>query len=189
MGFFKKKKEWIDPAEYTVNSTSTTKMTSYILDKCVYDKKALAALCRLVCPSVSPIRDNLKLIIKSAVSKCDTTLRHANKFYKMALSTSDIGKFFDNISVVRKDVAEIKEIERYICYGGIINEIQILRFEERLQIEIRHLIDRSYATLAKSTKPEELAQRHLGLYKEHFQELDEKSREKLSKKYKKYMEQ
>ena len=189
MGIFKKNKEWINPAEYTVNASSTTKGASFILDECVYDKKSLAALCHLVCPSVSPSKDNLKQIISAAVSKCDTTLRHANKFYKMALSTSDISKFFDNISVVRKDITEIREIERYVSYGGIVNEMQILRFEERLQIEIRHLIDRSYATLAKSKNPEELAKKHLALYKSFFQELDVKSKEKLSKKYNKYLEQ
>ena len=189
MGLFNRKKKnvWINPSEYTVNQQSTVKLTSYILDECVYNQNSLAALCALVCPSVPPVRGNLKVIIKSVVSKCDMTLRHANKFYAMALSTSDPKEFFDDIAVVRRDLAEIKEVGKYAYYGGLLNEMESYRVEERYQIELRHMIDRAAAVVVASGSPADTAALHLAVFKAHESELDAQSQKKLSSKYKKYI--
>ena len=186
MGIFGKKQEWIDPAEYTINLLSTNKPTSYILDECVYDKTALAALCSLVCPSVPPTRANLKVIVTAAASKCGTLLKHSDKFYAAALATNDPNKFFMNMEVVRRDLSEFKEIQRYMYFGGNANSFKM---EQRFQIEVRHLVDRAYAALADAKNPAKLAEKHIAVYMERFAELDDKSKEKIAKKYKKYMEQ
>ena len=61
--------------------------------------------------------------------------------------------------------------------------------DDRFQIEVRHLVDRAYAALADAKNPAKLAEKHMTVYMERFAELDDKSKEKISKKYKKYMEQ
>ncbi len=182
MGLFRRKKnvEWINPSEYSFEN-------SHIKDECVYDDASLAALCALVCPTIPPSRQNLKLIVKSVVSLCDTTLRHANKFYAMACSTAVPKEFFDDMNVVRRDMAQIREIDKYAYYGGLLNEMESYRMEERYQIELRHMIDRAAATVSASASPDELAALHLAVFKAHASELDAQSQKKLTSKYKKYI--
>lgn len=190
MGFFhkKKKSEWIDPDEYTFNpKPNSNQIRSSIFSECVYNNAALSALCDLVCPTIPPVRKNLRYIIGAVVSKCDTTLRHANKFYAMARSTSAPKEFFDDISVVRRDMAEIRAIEKYVSYGGLLNEMESYRVEERYQIELRHMIDRAAAVVVASGSPADTAALHLAVFNAHESELDAQSQKKLASKYKKYI--
>lgn len=184
MAFFKKKK-WINPAEFSVSKPSG--QTSYIKDEYVHDSKALANLCSLVCPSVAPIRKNLKVIIVSAVQKLDTISAHADKFYRAALSSSDVETFFKNFAVVRRDYSEMQQIETYVYYGGIESNFLQYNLGQRFQIEVRHLIDRAYAAVSASGFPSKLAATHLAAFKIHASELDAQSQKKLASKYKKYM--
>lgn len=188
MGIFGNKQEWINPDEYTINEKSKTKAPSSILSECVYDKNALAALCSLVCPSVPPTRQNLKVIATSAAQMCTEVLKHGNKFYAAALSTSDPKKFFMNMEVVRRDVALVRNIQAYFSYGFYVPNT-CMYVDDRFQIEVRHLVDRAFAALAEAKNPAKLAEKHIAVYMEHFTELDDKSKEKIAKKYKKYMEQ
>ena len=182
-----KKNTWVHPSEYTINLHSTTRSPSWIKDKYVSDKRALSKLCKLACPSISPVREHLKMIIISASQKCDEISKHADKFYKKAISTSDVKEFFMNIEVVERDLSEIRAIENYIEYGGSM-PLQLKRnLIERLQIEIRHLIDRSFDDVVSSDTPDEIARRNLQAFEKYKDKMDEKSIEKLNKKYKNYI--
>lgn len=185
MGLFSRKKEWINPAEFTVQKSNGA--TSYIIDEYVQDKTALTALCALVCPSVAPVRKNLKVIITSAVQKLETISSHADKFYAAALASSDVEEFFNDIAVVRRDLSEMKQIERYVYYGGASTSHRIYDLEQRFQIEVRHLIDRAYAAVSASGSPAEMAALHLAAFKAHASELDAQTQKKLASKYKKFL--
>ena len=180
-----RKKGWINPAEYTVQKAGGA--TSYILDDYVSDTTSLSALCVLVCPSVAPVRKNLNVIIKSAVQKLDTISSHADQFYKDAITSSDVEVFFKDMAVVRRDLSEMKQIEKYVCYGGPSTDYRLYELENRFQIEVRHLIDRAAATVSVSASPDELAAFHLAVFKAHASELDAQSQKKLTSKYKKYI--
>lgn len=185
MLFFKSHSNYINPSEYTINSKDGS--TTYILDHVIQSKKLLGELCNLACPSLKPDRKNLKLIVQSAKSILDITSKHANQFYNMALETIDVKQFFDSIDVVKRDYERMISIEKYVYYGAAPTDIAIYHFNQRLQIEIRHLIDRAYKYSRTTKNPDSTAQKQYDEFHKHLSIMEQKSISKLNTKYKKYI--
>lgn len=184
------KTEIVPFSEYSLYLQSTVRPSSSIKHDVAADKKKLGELCKLVCPSVKPKRENFKAIITAATKKCDIVLRHADKFYADARSASDAELFFKNIDVVRRDLGELRAIMQYVEYGGYSlgrgNEDSFY-MPSRLQIEIRHLIDRVYDAVSAAPDPAKVASAQLAVFAAREGELDEQSQRKLVSKFKKYL--
>jgi len=184
------KTEIVPFSEYSLYMQSTARPSSSLKHDVAADKKKLGELCKLVCPSVKPKRENFKAIITAATKKCDMVLRHADKLYADARSASDVELFFKNIEVVRCDLDELRAIMQYIEYGGYAlnrGNDDSFYMPSRLQIEIRHLIDRVYDVISAAPDPAKSASVQLAVFAEHENELDEQSRKKLASKFKKYL--
>lgn len=186
MLFFKSHSNYINPSEYTINSKDGS--VTYIIDGVTKSKKELAELCNLACPSLKPERKNLKLIIKSAKSILDITSEHAKQFYNMALETADVKQFFDSIDVAKRDYERMSAIEKYVYYNSAPSNIAIYNLNRRLQVEIRHLIDRAYKYSRTAKDPDNMAQKQYNEFQKHLSLMEQKSIDKLYSKYKKYIQ-
>ncbi len=173
---------FINPSEYTINSKNGS--CTYIKDEIVKSNVLLAELCNIVCPQVSATKGNLKLIVQSAKTILDTISKHADHLYSKALKTSNVSEFFYDIEVVKADYARMSEIERYVYYGNAPSDIALYQLNERLQIEIRHLIDRAYAHSQTLKNPASAAKKQFSEFQEYISILDEQSLKKLTSKYK-----
>lgn len=191
--FFRKKKpaaappakeEWIHPQEYTIERKSGT---SFIRDEYVHDESALEQLRLLVCPSVPREDATLKILIVSAERKLTTMSKHADKFYSAAIAETDVELFFKDLSVVQRDINEAADIEKYVYYGGMNANIRQYNLIQRQQIETRHLIDRAYSFALTAPDPAAVVSDQISSFKKNSQMMDDKTKDKLLSKYKKYI--
>lgn len=185
MSFFKSlfQPNFIDPSEYTI--TSNDGSITYIKDNVVKSSTLLAELCNLVCPQVNASKGNLKVIVRSAKSILDTTSKHADSFYEKAIKTNNISEFFKKIETVKADYAKMSEIEKYVYYGYFPSNIALYQLNERLQIEIRHLIDRAYSHSQMLKNPATAAKKQYAEFQKYITVMDDQSIKKLDSKYKK----
>lgn len=183
MPFFKSifQSNFINPSEYTINSKNGSCI--YIKDEVVKSNSLLSELCNIVCPQVSATKSNLKLIVQSSKTVLDITSKHADRFYAEALKTNSISEFFKNIEIVKSDYTRMSEIEQYVYYGTAPSNIALYQLNERLQIEIRHLIDRAYAHSQKLKNPVSAGKKQFTEFQEYISVMDEKSIKKLNSKY------
>lgn len=187
MSFFKSlfQSNFINPSEYTINSNNGS--STYIKDNVVKSSTLLTELCNLVCPQVNASKENLKVIVRSAKSILDTTSKHADDFYGKAIKTNNISEFFKDIDTVKADYARMSEIEKYVYYGRSPSNIALHQLNERLQIEIRHLIDRAYTHSQTLKNTASAAKKQFAEFQEHLSVMDEQSIKKLNSKYKKFI--
>ncbi len=160
---------------------------TFIKDEFLNSPMALKRLGDLVCPSVPSGQRTTRKLVSSAKSILDTTSGHAEKFYSRALMETDPKKFFDDIDVCNKDYARMAEIERYVYYGGRPSNIAKYHMDNRLQIEIRHLIDRAAAAAKEAPDPDAAMQKAYCQLKEFEKRMDEQSQKKLNSKFRKYI--
>ena len=165
MMFFQK---WVDPREYTIGM-------SYILDDVVRDKKKYWELCAMMTPDGQPVADpGYKAMIRGVVSLMKTTDRHADKFTEKMQEASTPSEFFDLCDIVLRDYSRMVEIGKYVYYADAPGNVSLARFNDRLQVEVRKMIDRAY----KSGVP-------FDDFKPYAERMEPKTLEKLVKKYKK----
>lgn len=179
MAFFKSKT--IDPAEYTIHSRDGS--CTYIKDSLVNNKKKMEELRLLVCPSVPKRKATLRILVVSAKSILDTVSKHVDKFYQTAITTKDVEKFFESIAVIEQDFARMEGIEEYIYYGASPSAIKKNKLDNRLQIEIRHLIDRVYNDAKEKRYPERAKKKAFSDFKPYWEKMDGKSIKKLCSKF------
>lgn len=78
----------------------------------------------------------------------------------------------------------MSEIEKYVYYGKSPSNIALHHLNERLQIEIRHLIDHTYVYSQTLKNPASAVQKQFAEFQKHILIMDEKSIKKLNSKYK-----
>lgn len=147
---------------------------AWITDDCLKSQADIKRVFQLVCPTVEPKRTNYKILLRSAKTLIDTLNGHAEKFYAMALATSDAQEWFDSMDVVKRDLERICEIEKYIYYSSA--NISLYHLQERYQVELRHLIDRSVSAESGITQ--------FQMLNKHKKDMDEKTTKKFQSKYK-----
>ena len=147
---------------------------SYIKDSVLRSNKDMEALRSLVCPSLSNL--DRKLLIRSAVTLLDEVSNHALKFKDHMLKAKTARSFFQYAEVFYRDCDRMDAIEKYVYYSEIPSDIMRYQFDQRFQIEIRHLIDRTFSK--KNQKND------INAFLDYFYYLDEKSRGKFFKKFK-----
>lgn len=181
-GLFKKKETFIDPKEYVIVTRQGDYI--YILDKFIRDKVALDNLRSLVCPSVPSGKANLLMLVKSAKFVLDEASKRLDKYVATMKKTEDPEEFFNCVWCIKRDIEAMAAIERYVYYGTNPSDMYSYQLNQRLQIEIRHLIDRAYKSASVKPDFDIIRNEHIRVFKESIRTLDDKSLEKFRKKYK-----
>lgn len=182
LGLFKAKQKFINPSEYTIITRNGDHV--YILDNVIHDQVALSSLRSLVCPNSPISSSDLKTIVKATKIVMGEANKRIEKYKTTMIKTADPEEFFNCLWCVERDASQIADIEKYVYYGIAPSSMTRRWIGERLQIEIRHLIDRAYKNVSAKKNFDAIRIAHIDIFRANKKYMDDKSQAKFNQKYK-----
>lgn len=189
MELFRRKK-YINPKEYT---TEGSLGMVYLLDPVVSSQKLQDELCDYLTQGAQSHK-TLKQLSYSAYHTIVTNDNNARKCFDKCKNTANPDTFFKYWEEAMQWYDYIAYIEKYVYNGIMPSNIAIYKAQNRKQIEIRHLIDRTYTKAsekASKAKTEKSFQKcYVSAYEslaKYRTEFDPASEDKLLKRFSKYI--